>query len=82
MANQPIKCKNPACAGTNTRVRYRHYPCGPMQGSTTWTTAAVGPDPDGVPMPQPCPGCGTQTNWEKWWCNDCGYQEPPKGIGF
>jgi len=47
------------CQSTDTWAHYEHSSCVKASlGTNTyaWDQEAVGPTPDGVPQPQPCPG--------------------------
>ena len=71
MAEVNIRCEGTACTNpTNTTATYRH-----AHGmvSRTWTAPALGPTPNGIPHPQPCPNDGVSCPAVSVKCNTCGW---------
>ncbi len=68
-----IQCPKAGCPGPVTAT-YKHVHA---DGTTKeWTAPAVGPDPHGVPQPQPCPDDAVSCQAESWKCNTCGSAKP------
>ncbi len=70
-----IECGNKDCPGPPHVVAiYKHDHAG---AARRWTVdPAVGPDPKGVPQPQPCPDDAVACTVESWLCMACGTVKP------
>ena len=69
MPGVPIVCGSKGCTGPVVAT-YSH-----AHGAVTrtWTAPAVGPKPDGMPYPQPCPDDGAMCAATQVKCDSCGW---------